>query len=292
MIRSMTGFGRSEYEDSNSKFTVELKSVNHRYLDINIKMPRKLNFLESAIRTLIREYLERGKVDVFITYEDFTLNRLSLNYNAALASEYMMYFNQMAEQFGLPNDATVTSLARCPEVFTMAEETPDQEELWKSLEQALRGACRSFTESREKEGEQLKADLTQKLEGMDLCVNEIEERSPQIITEYRTRLTEKVAELLGDYPIDEARLMQEVTIYADKICVDEETVRLHSHIKTMKETLLNGGAVGRKLDFIAQEMNREANTILSKANDIATSDTGIRLKTDIEKIREQVQNIE
>ena len=292
MIKSMTGFGRYEYADASRKITVEVKSVNHRYLDVNIKMPKKLNFFESAIRTLLKEYIERGKVDIYITYEDFTENNLSLQYNKALAGEYLKYLNQMAEEFGLENDIKVSTLSRYPEVFAMEEQPVDEDELWSSLEKALRGAFEPFVESRVREGENLKKDLCEKLDNMVSYVDFIEERSPQIIVEYRARLEEKLRELLADNQLDDSRIAQEVTIFADKICVDEETVRLKSHILSMKDSLNAGGSVGRKLDFLAQEMNREANTILSKSNDLKISDTGISLKTDIEKVREQIQNIE
>ena len=292
MIKSMTGFGRAEFADEKRKFTVEIKSVNHRYLDVNIKMPKKLNFFESTIRTLLKEYIERGKVDVYITYEDYTEDNFSLQYNAGLAAEYLKYLNQMAEKFHLDNDIRVSTLSKYPDVFVMEEQAPDEKELWSGLEKAVRMACEQFVASRIKEGEHLKNDLVDKLTNMLSYVDFIEERSPEILKEYRSRLEEKVKELLGDRQIDDARIATEVTIYADKICVDEETVRLRSHIETAKETLVNGGSVGRKLDFIAQEMNREANTILSKANNLEISDTGIDLKTDIEKVREQIQNIE
>ena len=292
MIKSMTGFGRYEYADASRKITVEVKSVNNRYLDVNIKMPKKLNFFESAIRTLLKEYIERGKVDIYITYEDFTENNLSLQYNKALAGEYLKYLNQMAEEFGLENDIRVSTLSRYPEVFAMEEQPVDEDELWSSLEKALRGAFEPFVESRVREGENLKKDLCEKLDNMVSYVDFIEERSPQIIVEYRARLEEKLRELLADNQLDDSRIAQEVTIFADKICVDEETVRLKSHILSMKDSLNAGGSVGRKLDFLAQEMNREANTILSKSNDLKISDTGISLKTDIEKVREQIQNIE
>lgn len=292
MIKSMTGFGRYEYADASRKIAVEVKSVNHRYLDVNIKMPKKLNFFESAIRTLLKEYIERGKVDIYITYEDFTENNLSLQYNKALAGEYLKYLNQMAEEFGLENDIRVSTLSRYPEVFVMEEQPVDEDELWSSLEKALRGAFEPFVESRVREGENLKKDLCEKLDNMVSYVDFIEERSPQIIVEYRARLEEKLRELLADNQLDDSRIAQEVTIFADKICVDEETVRLKSHILSMKDSLNAGGSVGRKLDFLAQEMNREANTILSKSNDLKISDTGISLKTDIEKVREQIQNIE
>ena len=292
MIKSMTGFGRCEVADEKRKFTVELKSVNHRYLDVNIKMPKKLNFFESAIRNLLKEYIERGKVDVYITYEDYTEDNYSLRYNAALAGEYLGYLNAMAEEFHLENDIRVSTLSRYPDVFVMEEQDIDEKELWSGLEKALRGACEQFVDSRVKEGEALKADLLDKLDAMLSDVDFIEERSPQIMKEYRTRLEEKIQEILGDRQIDDARIATEVTIYADKVCVDEETVRLRSHIMTTKDTLLAGGSIGRKLDFIAQEMNREANTILSKANDLEVSNYAIDLKTEIEKVREQIQNIE
>lgn len=292
MIKSMTGFGRCEFADEKRKFTVEIKSVNHRYLDVNIKMPKKLNFFESTIRSLLKEYIERGKVDIYITYEDYTEDNFSLKYNAALAEEYLKHLREMSRQFGLDDDIRVSTLSRYPEVFVMEEQSIDEKELWAGLEHALRGACEQFVESRIKEGDHLCNDLLEKLNGMLSYVDFIEERYPQILKEYRTRLEDKVRELLQERPMDDARIAQEVIVFADKICVDEETVRLRSHITTMSDTLKKGGSIGRKLDFIAQEMNREANTILSKANDVEISDTGINLKTDIEKVREQIQNIE
>ncbi len=292
MIKSMTGFGRQEVTEGNRKFTVEIKSVNHRYLDVNIKMPKKLNFFESSIRSLLKEYMERGKVDLFISYEDYSEKNGALKYNEDIAGQYLAYLNEMAEHFKLENDIRVSTLSRYPEVFTMEEQTIDEKELWSVLEKAIRGACEQFVASRIKEGEHLRADLCDKLDGMLTYVDFIEERSPVLLKEYKERLEEKVKELLGDKQIDDARIATEVTIFADKVCVDEETVRLKSHIKSTKETLMAGGSVGRKLDFIAQEMNREANTILSKANDLEISDIGINLKTDIEKVREQIQNIE
>ena len=292
MIKSMTGFGRCEFTDEKRKFTVELKSVNHRYLDVNIKMPKKLNFFESSIRALLKEYIERGKVDVYITYEDYTEDNYALKYNSALAAQYLDYLNRMAEEFSLENDIRVSNLSRYPDVLVMEEQDVDEKELWDGLERALRGACEQFVVSRIKEGESLKVDLIDKLDHMISYVDFIEKRSPQIMEEYRKRLEDKIKEILGDRQMDDGRIATEVTIYADKVCVDEETVRLRSHINTTKDTLLEGGSIGRKLDFIAQEMNREANTILSKANNIEISDTGINLKTSIEKVREQIQNIE
>lgn len=292
MIKSMTGFGRCEIADEKRKFTVEIKAVNHRYLDVNIKMPKKLNFFESAIRNLLKEYIIRGKVDVFISYEDYTENNFALRYNEEIAAEYLSHLKSMAEKFGLENDIRVSTLSRYPEVFTMEEQSIDEEALWSGLENAIRGAATQFVSSRITEGEHLKTDLCEKLDTMLSYVDFIEERSPVIVREYREKIEAKVLELLGDKQLDDARIATEVTIFADKICVDEETVRLRCHIKSTKDTLEAGGSVGRKLDFIAQEMNREANTILSKTTDLEISDTGINLKTDIEKVREQIQNIE
>ena len=292
MIKSMTGFGRCEAARGERKITVEMKSVNHRYLDVNIKMPKKLNFFEAAIRSELKNYIERGKVDVFITYEDLTESNVCVKYNKELAAEYMKYLSQMAEDFSLDNDIRVSTLSRYPEVFSMEEQTVDEEELWLLLSEAIRGAAEKFVDTRVKEGENLKNDLIGKLDGMLKHVDYITERSPQIIAEYKQKLEEKVKELIDDVKVDESRLLMEVTIFADKVCVDEELVRLRSHIETTKENLVQGGSIGRKLDFIAQEMNREANTILSKANDLEISNRAIELKTEIEKVREQIQNIE
>lgn len=292
MIKSMTGFGRAEYADSNRKFTVEIKSVNHRYLDMAIKMPKKLNFFEAAIRNELKNSIQRGKVDVFITYEDYTENNVGIKYNKDVAEEYLKYLKQMSEEFELDLDVRVSTLSRYPEVFSMEEIDVDEEEIWAGLKAAIQGAADKFVDARIKEGENLKNDLIMKLDDMLTHVAYIKERAPEIIAEYKKGLEEKVKELLGDVKVDEARLLTEVTIFADKVCVDEEIVRLTSHIETTKKALLEGGSIGRKLDFIAQEMNREANTILSKANDLATSNHAIELKTEIEKVREQIQNIE
>jgi len=292
MLKSMTGFGRYENTTEKYKICVEMKAVNHRYLDLSIKMPKKFNAFESALRNLMKNEVQRGKVDMYITYEDYSAESANLKYNAALAAEYMAVFQQMSEQFGIANDVTASMLGRCPDVLTMASAEADEEELWKILSEAVAAARDKFVASRITEGEQLRADLLVKLDAMSGWVDEIEARFPQVLVEYRTRLEDKVKELLGDNTYDENRILQEVAVYSDRICVDEEMVRLRSHINTMKDELRRGGAVGRKLDFIAQEMNREANTTLSKSGDLRLSDTAIALKTEIEKVREQVQNIE
>ena len=292
MIKSMTGFGRCEKVTEEYKLSVEMKAVNHRYLDMSIKMPKKFNYFEAGIRNLLKNDIQRGKVDVFINYEDYTENKMSLKYNASLAAEYMEYFKKMEEQFEIANDIKVSVLSRMPEVLTMEEVPDDEDSMWKLLSEVVEEAAGSFVESRVREGEHLKNDLLGKLDYMLEQVAFIEERSPKIVAEYRTKLEEKVHELLESASIDEGRIATEVTIFADKICVDEETVRLRSHIEHTRKELLAGGSVGRKLDFIAQEMNREANTILSKANDLEISEHAIILKTEIEKVREQIQNIE
>jgi len=292
MIKSMTGFGRCEVVESNRKFTVEIKTVNHRYLDVNIKMPKTLNFFESAIRMELKNYLSRGKVDVFVAYEDSSENTAVIRYHKEVAEEYLRCLEQMSKDFGLENDVCVSALSRYPEVLTLEENGIDEEELWKELKKAVDGAAKMLVETRITEGERLKSDLMQKLDGMLKLADFVAERAPEVVSEYQGRLREKVRELLEDTTVDESRLMTEVAIFADRVCVDEEIVRLRSHIEATRAALSEGGPVGRKLDFIAQEMNREANTILSKANDLELSGCAIEMKTEIEKIREQIQNIE
>ncbi|MBQ6408569.1 MAG: YicC family protein [Butyrivibrio sp.] len=295
MVCSMTGFGRAEVTEGERKYTVELKSVNNRYLDLGIKMPKKFNAFEAQIRSELKSYMKRGKVDVFISYEDFSESEAKVRYNKAVASEYFDYLKEMSRDFGIDNDVRTSVLSRFPEVLTMEEVELDEEEVWNGLSKALNQAGKQFLESRIREGEFLSKDLTEKLDGMLENVEYISERSPEIISDYKMKLREKIQDLLEDKQVDENRLAMEVTIYADKICVDEEITRLRSHIKATKETLATGDdkdGIGRKLDFLAQEMNREANTILSKSTDLKISDRGIALKTDIEKVREQIQNIE
>ncbi len=291
-IKSMTGFGRCEIAEGARKVTVEIKSVNHRYLDVSIKMPKKLNFFDASIRNLLKEYIQRGKVDVFITYEDNSESNVSVSYHPEVAKEYLDYLRQMSKEFGLEDDIRVSTLSRYPEIFTLDDVEIDEEGIWRILEKAIRGACEGFVKTRIVEGENLRNDLIAKLDEMLEHTDFIEKRSPQIVEDYKAGLITKVKEMLGDANIDEGRLLTEVTIFADKVCVDEELVRLHSHIEAVRDTLLEGGSIGRKLDFLAQEMNREANTILSKSSDLEVSNRGIELKTGIEKVREQIQNIE
>ena len=292
MIRSMTGFGRGEVETGDKRIAVEIKTINHRYLDVNIKMPKRLAMFDGKMRNILKEYLERGKVDIFVTFEDNSIDAGRIHYNEALAGEYLKYLRQMSETFGLDFDIRTSTLSKYPEVLEFEENDDDDSELFGMLDQAFRKALEELVKEREIEGDKLKADLLSKLDDLDGYVQRIEERSPDIIKEYKERLYAKVQDFMADNRIDEGRIACEVTMYADKICVDEEIVRLKSHITGMRDILKKGGANGRKLDFIAQEMNREANTTLSKSTDIEITDIGISLKTDIEKIREQVQNIE
>ncbi len=292
MIKSMTGFGRCELAEEGRKVTVEMKAVNHRYSEFSVKLPKRLNVCDVMVRNVLKQYISRGKVDVFVSYEDETEGKGCVKYNAELAKEYYDILMRMAEEFPIENDIRISGLSRYPEVLTIESEQQDEEALYSLLERAVKGACEQFVETRIAEGERLREDLTAKCNKVSELVEAVEERSPQIMAEYRKKLTDKVAEVLGDTKIDERVLATEITIFADKICTDEETVRLRSHVANMLDTFKQGENIGRKLDFVAQEMNREANTILSKANDITVSNIAIDLKTEIEKIREQIQNIE
>jgi uncharacterized protein (TIGR00255 family) len=259
---------------------------------MNVKLPKKLNYFETSIRTFLKDYIQRGKVDVFITYEDYTKSNVCVKYNSDIAAEYVKYLGEMTRQFNLEDDIRTSALARFPEVLSLEEQTADTDSIWEHLKEAITQAAEMFVESRIKEGDNLRADLISKLDSMLEMVDFIEGKSPEIISEYKAKITEKINELLENTSIDDNRIAMEVTLFADKVCVDEEIVRLKSHIQQTKNILGEGGSVGRKLDFIAQEMNREANTILSKSNSLEISDMGINLKTEIEKVREQIQNIE
>lgn len=292
MLKSMTGFGRFETSQGDRKVSVEIKSVNHRYLELGIKLPKKLNFLESLVRNKVKEFVERGKVDVFITYENHGEGNECVRYNSVLAKEYFDSYVKISEELGIENDVKASHIMRSPDVVSLESEEDNEEIITQLVLEAIAGACERLVGTRHVEGENLKADLLDKLEVMTENVKFIEEKSPIIVEEYKEKITTKLNEFLEDTQIDESRIAQEVIIFADKVCVDEELVRLNSHISTMKDTLIAGGVIGRKLDFIAQEMNREANTTLSKTSDKEISNVAIMLKTDIEKVREQIQNIE
>ena len=291
MIKSMTGFGRYETVTDEYRIAVEIKSVNHRYCDLNIKLPKKFNEIENTLRMMMKEIAERGKVDVYVSYEDYAGKGTHVHYHPQIAKEYVKVAAQVAEEFELHNSLSAERLLGFADVISLEEESNDLESVFPIVTQTLQKAGEQFIASREREGEQLYQDIKGKLAYLLTLVAQVEERSPQMLQEHRQKLLEKVQELLGDRKIDEGILATELIVYADKVCVDEETVRLRSHIDAMSETLDMQEAIGRKLDFIAQEMNREANTILSKANDKELSGIAINLKTEIEKIREQIQNI-
>ncbi len=292
MAKSMTGYGRAEVVRDERKFTVELKSVNNRYLDMNVRMPKQFNPFEAQIRAEFKRFMERGKVDVYISFEDQSGTTESVHYNHKLAAEYLQHIQTIAAEFGLPGEISASRLSTYPDVLTMEETDPEESDLWEPLREAIDAAATQFAEARAREGEFLKNDLLAKLDNMLTHVAALSERAPEIVRNYQEGLTAKVRELVGDTTIDEGRILQEVAIYSDKVCIDEEIVRLRSHIGATRAELEKTGSIGRKLDFLAQEMNREANTILSKTIDAESSNHAIELKTEIEKIREQIQNLE
>ena len=292
MVKSMTGFGHAEAVSEKRKLTVEMKSVNNRYLDVNIRMPKKFSAFEAQVRNVLKEYVSRGKVDVFISEETFAEGAGEVVLNTALAKQYMDACNSISNELGIDGQVKITDIARFPDVITVREPETDEDELWAEIEEVVRACAEKFNAARIAEGERLRADMTAKLHQMERNVAYIEEHEPQIMADYRARLMKKLSDIIEDRTIDENQLATALIIYSDKICTDEETVRLKSHIIQMIDELGKDESVGRKLDFLAQEMNRESNTILSKAGDLATSNVGIELKTEVEKIREQIQNIE
>ena len=292
MIRSMTGFGHGESSSDDKRITIEIKAVNHRYLDLNIKTPRGFDKFEGLIRKYLTSRLDRGKIDVFVNFEENADSQYEILYNRHIAKMYYDKIQEMAKDFNLDGSISASSLSRYNEVLELHEVEESTEEIEKLLLKALEISCDEFILNRENEGERLKEDLLSKLDNLSRDVDFIEKKSPEIVNEYKNKLREKIADLLEDNSIDENRIAMEVTIFADKICVDEEIVRLKSHIDEVKSALTSNEPVGRKLDFVAQELNREANTILSKSTNVDVANTGIDMKTVIEKIREQIQNIE
>lgn len=292
MIRSMTGYGKAIAENDSARVTVEMKSVNHRYLDLSIKSPRKLNYLEQSIRNRISSDVIRGKVDLYITLDEHADANFDVSINTVLAKKYLDEINSMATELSVDNDIKASTLTRLPDVIEIREKQNEEDVLKDLVFEALNKCIGAFVETRESEGARLKNDLLAKMDEISSLVSKLEERSPVIIDEYREKLRAKVKELLDNTEIDEGRIAQEVVLYADKICIDEEMVRLKSHVAEVKDIFANSKEAGRRLDFLAQELNRESNTILSKSTDVEVADIGITLKTLIEKIREQVQNIE
>ena len=292
MIRSMTGYGRAENMANDRRFVVEIKSVNHRYNDISIKLPRSMNGLEDAIRKRIMEEIARGKTDVYITFETFSTDDIIVKVNEALAEAYVEKINELKMQYLLSSEDTLGLVAKFADIITVERVQEEEEILWETLLPALDGAIEKFVQMRQKEGNALAEDILKKRKHIQYLVGLIKERSPLVVEQYQQKMQSRLNELLETVEIDQQRIVHEVAIFADRSCIDEEVIRLESHLVQLQEILSHGGQVGRKLDFLVQEMNREANTIASKANDMEITRNTIELKSEIEKIREQVQNIE
>lgn len=292
MIRSMTGYGRSEGKIDGRNVVFEIKSVNHRFLELQCRTPRGCGFIEETIKTLVSEYASRGKIDVYVSIEADENLPADVSINKPLAEGYIGALRQLRDEYGLSDDISVSTVARYADLFNIRKAPEDEEKLCAITEQAGRAALESFVLMREREGEKLKNDVLGRCDSILSIVSEIEKRSPEIVEEYRSRLYARLSELLGDTTIEPQRILTEAAIFADKTAVDEETVRLRSHIDQLRTMLCGNEAVGRKLDFIVQEMNREANTIGSKVSDAELSHKVVNIKSEIEKIREQIQNIE
>jgi uncharacterized protein (TIGR00255 family) len=292
MTKSMTGFGRGTKEEAGKSFIVEIKSVNHRYLDLNTKMPRNLASLEERIRKSVAEKISRGKVDIYITQNTLASNDVAANFNFALADSYIKCLREIKDRYDIRDDISVSLIARFPEVITLNQQEEDIENIWSSLKPPLCEAINMLVTMREREGIKLKEDILSRCDYIEVLLNKVAERAPGISAEYKEKLEKRIKELLNDAKMDESRLAMEVAIFADKSNVDEEIVRLNSHIVQLRDTLELAEPIGRKLDFIIQEMNRETNTIGSKANDLELTNIVLNIKNEIEKIREQVQNVE
>jgi len=292
MIRSMTGFGRGNSEKDGNSFTIEIKSVNHRYFETNIRMPRVLISFEDKIRKIIGEKVKRGKLDVFVTQGSNDKENVEAYLNEKLAQSYINCFQILKERYGLDGDISVDAIARLPEVITLKQKEEDVSETFEQIEESLTKALEALLFMREKEGEKLLADVMCKCNLINNLVESVKERAPLVVGEYKVKLTQRLNALNKEVEFDENRVSMEIAIFADKVGIDEEIVRLNSHIEQMRETLIIDEPIGRKLDFIIQEMNRETNTIASKANDLEILNTVISMKSEIEKIREQIQNIE
>ncbi len=292
MARSMTGFGRAGYTASGLDITVELKSVNHRYFEFTSRLPRGYMYLEEKLKSFCQQQISRGKLEVSVIIEDKGAETAAVEANTALAEAYLNAVKGLSERLRIKNDVKMSSLMNIPELFTVKKQTLEEETVTSAVLAAAEEAMDSFIAMRDAEGERLKADVLSRADEILRKVEYIEERSPETVTAYRQRLEQKIRELIADAQVDEQRLLTETAVFADKVAVSEETVRLRSHIEQLRQLLDGGGPVGRKLDFIVQEMNREANTIGSKAQDIDIARTVVDIKSEIEKIREQIQNIE
>ena len=292
MVKSMTGYGRAEETFNGCTITVELRSVNNRYLDCNVRIPRLYLFAEESVKSRVQNAISRGKVDVFVTLDNAGADRVKVTVNKAVADGYHAALTQLAQEYNLSNDISVSLLSRFPDVLLAEKAEDDLEQMAKDICSVLDRALDDFNQMRTREGERLQNDILSRAAAIEDMVTLVEERSPQTVSEYRTRLENRMNEVLANTQIDPARILTEAAIFADKVAVDEETVRLRSHIGQLREMMTKGGAIGRKLDFLIQEFNREANTIGSKCSDITIARHVVDIKAEIEKIREQVQNIE
>ncbi len=292
MIRSMTGYGRCEAVVEGREIAVEIKSVNHRFFELGTRITRGYSFLEDKLKKFLQTKISRGKVDVFVTIGVSENEEAEVIVNHSLASGYLNALREIAAKYGLPDDVTTSSLARYGDIFSVHKKAEDEEKIWTMVQPVAEAALNDFILMREAEGERLEKDILSRAEKIVCIVGEIEERSPQTVIEYKAKLTERINELLDNTSVDEQRIATEAAIFADKIAVDEETVRLRSHFDQMRDIISKGGSVGRKLDFIVQEMNREANTIGSKVSDSRLAHKVVDIKAELEKIREQIQNIE
>lgn len=292
MIKSMTGFGRGKIEDGGKEFMVEIKTVNHRYCDVYIKMPRHISFIEDKVRELIRKNISRGKVDVYISYDDYSEDSKDIIVDKTLAKAYARSVEHLRDEFGLKDDISVSLIARFPDVLRVEKPEEDEEKIWNLLSSALNDALDALINMRQIEGEGLMLDLLERTTLIENNVKEISIRAPEVVKEYKCKLENRIKELLDQQIVDENRIATEVAIFADRCNIDEELVRLGSHIKQLRETLRLSQPVGRKLDFLLQELNREINTIGSKANDLIITNQVVDIKSELEKIREQIQNIE
>lgn len=292
MIKSMTGYGKSEQTIDSLNVTVEIKSVNHRYFEFSARVPREYGFLEEKLKKYCNSLITRGKVECYVSVEDLEEREMEVNVNETLAAGYVKALKELSERFGLKDDISAVTLSRYPDVITLHKASEDEERIWNAVKTVAETAVSKFIEMRETEGSKLRGDILSRADYIIECIEFIEGRSPETVREYNEKLKQRMKELLGDAAVDEQRLLNEAAIYADKIAVDEETVRLRSHISQLREFMNSSEAIGRKLDFLVQEINREANTIGSKAQDVDIAKKVIAIKAEVEKIREQVQNIE
>lgn len=292
MLKSMTGFGRAQKEIDGYVITVELKSVNHRYFEFSSRVPRQYGFLDEKLKSYINGKVSRGKIECYVTIEALNTDTADVVVNHTLATAYVNALKEIAETYELKDDFGASTISRFPEVLIVRKSDEDEEKLWGYVQEVCSEAIDKFVAMREVEGSKMKDDIYSRGQFILDCVSYIEERSPQTVKEYNDKLVERVHELLGDVSLDESRILQEVAIYADKIAVAEETVRLRSHIEQLNAFISSDEPVGRKMDFLVQEINRETNTIGSKANDVDIARKVVDIKAEVEKIREQIQNIE